>query len=134
MKPAPGEGAVDGPSDPSADVPGPAFSHEEACGFALEHAHYTRDIPFWRAAAAQLGSPVLDLGCATGRIALPLARDGAQVWALDRSQAMLAELERRREAEPPEVRARVRAVRGELAGFHLDAAFRLVLIAMNTLQ
>ena len=107
---------------------------DEARGFALEHAHYTRDIPFWRAAAARLGSPVLDLGCATGRVALPLARDGAEVWALDRSPAMLVELDRRLEAEPREVRRRVRAVPGELAGFRLDRAFRLVLIAMNTLQ
>jgi SAM-dependent methyltransferase len=108
--------------------------HDEARGFALEHAHYTRDIPFWRAAAARLGSPVLDLGCATGRVALPLARDGAEVWALDRSPAMLAELERLLRAEPPEVRERVRVVRGELAGFRLARTFRLVLIAMNTLQ
>jgi SAM-dependent methyltransferase len=107
---------------------------DEARGFALEHAHYGRDIPFWRAAAERLGSPVLDLGCATGRVALPLARDGAEVWALDRSPAMLAELERLMGTEPPEVRQRVRAVRGDLAGFRLDAAFRLVLIAMNTLQ
>lgn len=107
---------------------------DEARGFALEHAHYTRDIPFWRAATARLGSPVLDLGCATGRVALSLARDGAEVWALDRSPAMLAELERVLDAEPPEVRQRVRVVRGELAGFRLDETFRLVLIAMNTLQ
>jgi SAM-dependent methyltransferase len=109
-------------------------SDDEARGFALEHAHYTRDIPFWRAAAARLGSPVLDLGCATGRVALPLARDAAEVWALDRAPAMLAEMERLLQDEPPEVRARVRTVRGELAGFTLDRAFRLVLIAMNTLQ
>ena len=110
------------------------MSDDEARGFALEHAHYMRDIPFWRSAAARLGSPVLDLGCATGRVTLPLARDGAEVWALDRSPAMLAELERLLRAEPPEVRARVRTVRGDLAGFRLDRAFRLVLIAMNTLQ
>ena len=125
---------MDGPSDPPGGVPAPAFSHDEARGFALEHAHYTRDIPFWRAAAARLGSPVLDLGCATGRVALSLARDGGEVWALDRSPAMLAELERLLGAEPPEVRRRVRVVRAELAAFRLDRAFRLVLIAMNTLQ
>lgn len=107
---------------------------DEARGFSVEHAHYTQDIPFWRAAAARLGSPVLDLGCATGRVALPLARDGAEVWALDRSPAMLAELERVLDAEPTEVRQRVRIVRGDLAGFRLEAEFRVVLIAMNTLQ
>ena len=65
---------------------------DEARRFALEHAHYVQDIPYWRAAAARCGSPVLDLGAATGRVAIPLARDGHEVWALDRSGAMLAEL------------------------------------------
>ena len=110
------------------------MSDDEARRFAREHAHYTGDLPFWRAHAARLGSPVLDLGTATGRVAIPLARDGQEVWALDRSPAMLVELDRRLEAEPREVRRRVRAVPGELAGFRLDRAFRLVLIAMNTLQ
>ena len=63
---------------------------DEARRFALEHAHYVQDIPYWRAAAARCGSPVLDLGAATGRVAIPLARDGHEVWALDRSGAMLA--------------------------------------------
>ena len=51
----------------------------------------------------------------TGRVAIPLARDGHEVWALDRSEAMLAELGRRLEGEPPDVRARVHPVRGGLA-------------------
>lgn len=107
---------------------------DEARRFALEHAHYDEDLPFWRAAAARLGSPVLDLGAATGRVAVPLARDGAEVWALDRSPAMLAELERRLGDEPAEVRGRVHPVLGDMAGFDLGRRFRLVAIAMNTLQ
>lgn len=107
---------------------------DEARRFALEHAHYREDIPFWRAAARRRGGPVLDLGSATGRVALPLARDGHEVWALDRSPAMLAELGRRLEGEPAAVRARVRPVRGELAGLGLGRSFPLVIAAMNTLQ
>jgi SAM-dependent methyltransferase len=107
---------------------------DEARRFAVEHAHYDEDLAFWRAAAARLGSPVLDLGAATGRIAIPLARDGAEVWALDRSPAMLAELERRLAGEPAPVRERVHPVRADMAGFRLGRRFRLVAIAMNTLQ
>jgi len=109
-------------------------SDDEARRFALEHAHYDEDIAFWRAAARRLGSPVLDLGAATGRVAIPLARDGAEVWALDRSPAMLAELERRLRDEPEEVRRRVHPVRGDLEALALGRRFRLVLVAMNTLQ
>lgn len=107
---------------------------DEARRFALEHAHYTEDLVFWRAAAARCGSPVLDLGCATGRVAIALAREGHEVWALDRSEAMLAELRRRLGDEPPEVRARVRPVAGDLAALELPRRFPLVIAAMNTLQ
>lgn len=109
-------------------------AEDEARGFRREHAHYEEDLPFWRAAAARTGSPVLDLGCATGRVAIPLARDGADVWALDRSPEMCAELVRGLESEPPEVRRRVRVVAGDMAALDLPERFALVLIAMNTLQ
>lgn len=112
----------------------PSGVSDEARAFAREHAHYTEDLPYWRAAAARLGSPVLDLGAATGRVALPLARDGAEVWALDASPAMLDELGRRLAREPEPVRARVSAVRGDMRAPALGRRFPLVLIAMNTLQ
>jgi SAM-dependent methyltransferase len=109
-------------------------SDDEARRFAPEHAHSTEDLAFWRAHAARLGSPVLDLGAATGRVAIPLARDGHEVWALDRSPDMLAELERRLADEDPAVAARVHPVAGELQALALDRRFRLVIVAMNTLQ
>jgi SAM-dependent methyltransferase len=49
-----------------------------------------RDVPFWRSLALQAGGPVLELGCGTGRISLPLARAGAELTGIDRSPAMLA--------------------------------------------
>ncbi len=62
-----------------------------------------RDVPFWRNLAVNAGGRVLELGCGTGRIALPLARAGVHVVGIDRSEAMLA-------------RARVRMRRSRLAG------------------
>lgn len=102
--------------------------------FAIEHAGYADDLAFWRRTADRAGSAVLDLGSATGRLALPLARDGHEVWAVDRSEAMLDELRRRLADEAPEVRGRIRTVRASLADFRLDRTFGLVMVAMNTLQ
>lgn len=48
-----------------------------------------RDIPFWRNLAVQAGGPVLELGCGTGRIALPLGRAGVRLIGIDRSEPML---------------------------------------------
>lgn len=110
------------------------MSDDEARRFMAEHAHYTEDLQFWRAAAERLGSPVLDLGAAAGRVTLDLARTGHAVWALDRSPEMLAEIARRLRDEPAPVRDRVTTVRGELQSLDLGRRFPLVLVAMNTLQ
>jgi SAM-dependent methyltransferase len=49
-----------------------------------------RDIPFWQRLVTGRGGRVLELGCGTGRVTLPLARTGAAtVVGIDRSEAML---------------------------------------------
>jgi ubiquinone/menaquinone biosynthesis C-methylase UbiE len=54
-----------------------------------------RDLPFWRNLALHTGGTVLELGCGTGRLSLPLARAGVPVVGVDRSAAMLAFARRR---------------------------------------
>ena len=54
-----------------------------------------RDVPFWRNVAARADGPLLELGCGTGRITLPLARAGARVVGIDRSAPMLDRARRR---------------------------------------
>src|SRR5204862_2986243 len=49
-----------------------------------------RDVAFWRRLAADARGPILELGCGTGRVTLPLARAGAAIVGIDRSAAMLA--------------------------------------------
>ena len=54
-----------------------------------------RDIPFWRNVAAKRKGLLLELGCGTGRISLPLARAGVRLVGVDRSAHMLARALRR---------------------------------------
>lgn len=102
--------------------------------FALEHAHYEEDLPFWRALAAAAPGPVLDAGAATGRVALDLARHGHEVWAVDASPAMVAEMEARLAGESAGVAGRVHPAVGRLESLALGRTFGLVLVAMNTMQ
>ena len=41
------------------------------------------EAPFFRACAERYGQPVLDLGCGTGRVLLPLLRAGIDVDGCD---------------------------------------------------
>jgi SAM-dependent methyltransferase len=62
-----------------------------------------RDVEFWRQLALAQEGPVLELGCGTGRIAVPVARAGVRLIGIDRSEPMLA-------------RARSRLARAGLSG------------------
>jgi ubiquinone/menaquinone biosynthesis C-methylase UbiE len=83
-----------------------------------------RDVPFWRTLALQADGPVLELGCGTGRIALPLGRAGADVIGIDRSEPMLARARVR--VRKARLRSRVRLVRGDIRHLPFRARFPLV--------
>jgi SAM-dependent methyltransferase len=54
-----------------------------------------RDVRFWQRLAAAQKGPVLELGCGTGRISVPVAKAGARIVGIDRSGPMLARARQR---------------------------------------
>lgn len=54
-----------------------------------------RDITFWRDIALRTRGRTLELGCGTGRILAPLARQGVDIVGIDRSVPMLARAQAR---------------------------------------
>jgi SAM-dependent methyltransferase len=69
--------------------------------YDLLYENKQEDLPFYLDAAKETGGPVCELGCGTGRIVLPLARNGFEVTGLDMSQAMLSKLQAKPSTEPP---------------------------------
>lgn len=94
----------------------------------LECGSYSADLPLWRTLVAARGSPILELGAGTGRVALDLARRGHRVVALDRDPELLSELERRAEGLPVEV------VVADARDFELQRRFALCLVPMQAIQ
>jgi ubiquinone/menaquinone biosynthesis C-methylase UbiE len=95
-----------------------------------------RDVPFWRRVAARADGPVLELGCGTGRVSLPLARAGVNVIGIDRSAPMLDRARRRITRSPTLQRTRsLRVVRGDIRALPFEAgAFPMVLAPYGILQ
>jgi SAM-dependent methyltransferase len=96
--------------------------HDIECG------GYDLDLPLWRELADREGSPVLDVGAGTGRVALDLARRGHEVVALDRDPALLAALAERAGDLP------VSTVAADARDFALDRRFALIVVPMQTVQ
>ena len=93
------------------------------------------DVAFYREQAAATGGPVLEIGCGTGRLTIPLARAGHEVWAVDISAAMLDQLRAKLALEPPEVQARVHVVQQDATALDLPVRdFRLAAIPFNVLM
>ena len=47
------------------------------------------DAPFYVELAKQSGGPVLEVGCGTGRVLVPIAREGIEIHGVDNSGPML---------------------------------------------
>lgn len=74
------------------------------------------------------GGPVLELGVGSGRVAIPIAKDGHEVVGIDRSKAMLA----RAAKKAKEQRTKLTLVEADMRSFSLERTFPLVTIPFNT--
>lgn len=103
--------------------------------YDLDPREITRDdIAFYLAKAKELGGPVLELGCGTGRVSIPLAEDGSEIWALDLSDEMLSQLRGKlKQLSAPAVR-RLHIVHGSMAGFDLGRKFDLIIVPFRAFQ
>jgi SAM-dependent methyltransferase len=89
------------------------------------------DVAFFRDLADQAGGPVLELGCGTGRVAIPLATAGFRVTGIDRSAGMLRRARARAERGEPDLRDRLRFIEGDLETTRADDAFGLIFAAFR---
>jgi SAM-dependent methyltransferase len=94
--------------------------HDVECGA------YAIDLPLWGELAAGAPDGVLDVGAGTGRVAIPLARAGFSVTALDNDPVLLEELSRRE--------ARVHTLVADATDFALEQPVSLIIVPMQTIQ
>jgi SAM-dependent methyltransferase len=92
------------------------------------------DLPFYLELARRIGGPVLELGCGTGRVLLPIARAGIEIHGLDGSASMLQVLQEHIQCEPTEVQHRIVLDQGDMRTFRGRQKYPLVTIPFRPMQ
>lgn len=90
------------------------------------------DVAFYVEEAQTAGGPVLEIGCGTGRIMIPIAESGVTIVGLDRAPAMLEIARDKVAGRSVDIRQRIRTVESDMRAFDLDQRFSLVVIPYRT--
>lgn len=92
-----------------------------------------RDVAFWQRVAGAAGGKVLELGCGTGRLSVPLVSSGIDLVGVDRSAPMLARLQAARRRS--KALRRLGLVRGDIRALPFPShAFSMVMAPYGVLQ
>ena len=88
------------------------------------------DIPFYVEESSRAGGTVLELGCGTGRVSIPIAQAGIDIVGIDSSSAMLKKArEKSREAGTPNLKL----LHADMRDFNISSKFSLVIIPFRGL-
>lgn len=103
--------------------------------YDLTHDDLTEDVDYLLALLGETAVSLLELGCGSGRLLLPLARAGHRVTGVDNSPAMLARAQTRLAAEPERVQQRVTLLAADMTQFDAPAnTFEWAILPYNTLM
>jgi SAM-dependent methyltransferase len=134
-----------GAREPYRERAGAREPYKDPWLYDWEYRRRTRDVAFYRMLADEQGGPIADLGCGSGRMLVPLARDGHRVVGVDLSGAMLRRAKQRLNRAGRLVAGRAVLVQGDLRALPLGAAgaggralhaggFPFMLCAFHTIQ
>jgi SAM-dependent methyltransferase len=104
-------------NDPYDLEAGTSEHYADAELYDFEYRRRRRDVTVYRELARRWaggGGPILELGCGSGRVLAPLARDGHDVVGIDLSRTMLARAAARVARLPARAAARVRLMRADM--------------------
>ena len=100
--------------------------------YDLDQDDYVDDIPMYLNLAQRCGSPVLEFGCGTGRLLVPLAEAGYSITGIDIAPAML-DIARQKVADAG-IDARVTLLQEDIRALDLSRRFQCGFCALNTLM
>lgn len=115
------------------ELPPPAHADDDAFTsiapfYDLDFEEYHDDASFYARLATNHGTEILELGCGTGRVTVPLATVGLKVTGVDINEAMLKIARARSRGLPVTYR------QGDMTNLDLKKKFDLVTIPLGSVQ
>src|SRR5438093_1431567 len=95
-----------------------------------EHASFDEDIELYRGFAELCTGPLLELACGSGRLLVPLAREGYTLTGVDTSEKMLALAQKHLEQE--HLSSHVTLVQQDMGILHLPQKFSFAFVALGS--
>ena len=98
--------------------------------YDIEHAQFDADLDMYRNCAQLRTGPLLELACGSGRLLVPLAREGYELTGVDSSEAMLKIA--REALERGGLARRCRLVQQDMCTLNLGQTFSMAFVALGS--
>jgi SAM-dependent methyltransferase len=90
------------------------------------------DIPFYLEYASKINGNILELACGSGRITIPLAKAGHEVWGVDISDTMMESFRKKIKDLPEEAAQRIHLLHEDMTSFKINQKFPLIIIPFRS--
>ncbi len=94
----------------------------------------TVDIPFYLDRVSSLKGDILELACGTGRLTIPLAEVGHDIWGLEFSETMIRQFRQKLSEMPQETAERIHLSHGDMSKLALNRHFPMILLPCRAFQ
>src|SRR5947208_15801536 len=98
--------------------------------YDIEHQQFAEDLDMYRNFAELCSGPLLELACGSGRLLIPLARDGYAITGVDTSEKMLSRARER--VQQANLTTNVTLVQQDMSALQLPRKFSLAFIALGS--
>lgn len=112
------------------DAPDPRFDLI-ASFYDLDYEGVDHDVEMYALLGREAPGPVLEMGCGTGRVLVPLAARGLDCTGVDVSQAMLDVAKGKLQ---PDFEGNTHFVQGDMRDFHRPHSFGMAFFALDTFR
>ncbi len=97
--------------------------------YNAQNKKYRTDIPFYLNQCRKYGGPALELACGTGRVTIPIAKEGFDITGIDNSREML----KAARESAADIDIKIYFKRADIRKFKLAKKFKVIIYPFNSI-